>query len=260
MRPCINYSPTAVSLWRRGLVPVERFKAAGLHEWVPQAINDGPTYLHFPLGTNPGRISGGTVEQVRFWRDKTQTRHVNIHLVSDVEVEQTQPIPQMFEICVGELCDAFGPENVVAENVVARADGSLCRPEAVDPDVISDVVNKLGCGLLLDTAHLRITCLEMGWDFTDTLMRMPIDRLAEWHVCGCQVRKGEKKMRDSMPMTDEDWRITELVADLVTKGRARTPETVTLEYGGIGPKFDWRTDETVIERDLTRLASIIESW
>ena len=261
MKPCINYSPAAVGLWQEGKIEVERFKVSAFHDWTESALSVAPAYLHFPLDTGPAGVTGGTVQAIRADLARTGTQFVNVHLVADPATSMTdQEVDAMFDKCLTGLVSPFGPEKVIAENVVSRADGSLSQRRSVEPEAMSRAIERAACGLLLDTAHLRITCIEHGWNLEGTLLALPLGRLAEWHVCGCQIAPGESKLRDSMPMTDEDWRLTETVARLVETGKAAKPKVVTLEYGGIGPKFDWRTDPAVITADLNRLHALIADW
>lgn len=261
MKPNINFSHVAIDLSSAGAVEVGKFKVAAFHDWTEDALKLVPAYLHFPLETTSGGVIGGNMGDCEADLARTGTEYLNVHLVADPANPMTdQQIDAMFDSCLDTLAERFGPQTVIAENVVSRVDGSLSQRRAVEPDAISRALKRSGCGLLLDTAHLRISCLEHGWDWREALHAMPLDRLTEWHVCGCQILPDEQKTRDSMPMTDEDWLVTEEVVRLVESGQAAKPSVVTLEYGGIGPKFDWRTDPSVICTDLNRLHSLITSW
>ncbi len=51
-----------------------------------------------------------------------------------------------------------------------------------DPAFIAEVVDAVGCGLLLDLAHLQVSADWLGLDPVAYLDRLPLDRVVEVHV------------------------------------------------------------------------------
>ena len=86
-------------------------------------------------------------------------------------------------------------------------------------------------------------------------MDLPIDCLRELHVTGAQPHEG--RLRDSMPMGEPDWDLLAQVMTDVLCGYAAEPWVVALEYGGVGPGFDWRSDPRVIAEQIARLRALV---
>jgi uncharacterized protein (UPF0276 family) len=121
----------------------------------------------------------------------------------------------------------------------------------VEPENIHQMTDEFDVGFLLDTAHASLSALALGVRAEDYLQQLPLDQLADWHVTGTQLWDGE--WRDSMSMSEEDWSLAELLVALMKKGIARSPAMATLEYGGMGEMFSWRSDPAELEITLKRL-------
>lgn len=242
------------------MITVDRWKCAWNQEWIEEAQRKGSIYIHFPFVTDPEGLGDVDWAEVTDLMAKTGTPMVNIHLSADPEkfVEEAGREEKLRDValrCVGELCERFGPEKVAVENVVSRANGGLSAVEAVRPELISWLLEQTGAGLILDTAHLRLNCLEQGWDLTATLDQMPLDRLKELHITGVSEARGI--LHDSMPMGAEDWALAEDVFSRIDAGAAGRPWCVALEYGGIGPVFEWRSEPDVMETDTDQLRRLL---
>nr|MDQ3327776.1 DUF692 domain-containing protein [Chloroflexota bacterium] len=139
---------------------------------------------------------------------------------------------------------------LVVENVPCYAPGDSLLPHPRDPHVIAAVCERTGVGLLLDLAHARIAAHNRGEDAYAYLSALPLDRVCEVHVCG-PAADADGVMRDEhQEMGEEDYAV-------LTWTLERTqPLAVTLEYGGTGPHFNWRSDAATLERQLLRLRAI----
>ncbi|MDI9641381.1 DUF692 family protein [Kamptonema cortianum] len=270
MQLAVNQSAPALQLYAQGDSPIDLIKCAWFNDWITESQAIAPSYVHFPLLTSPDGLiidDGRPVDwnEIENSLHSTQSHHLNIHAFADPKLFDTDDsssprrILESTQRCVDEAHSALPETQVIVENVVSRAGGKLCHPYATNPEFFSDLVQKSECGLLLDTAHLRITCLEQGWDWIEIIESMPLHALEEWHVCGCQIPERDKVFYDSMPMTDEDWEITKHVLKLIRRNSAKVPKIVALEIGGIGGKFEWRTDYEVIRDDLNCLKTLLDS-
>lgn len=271
MKLAINYSPEAEALAGRGAVDFDLFKCPP--PWDPvvpehapdlfaRALAVRPVYLHFPLNAGDGSLGAADWEQVEEALAQTGTPFVNVHLLAptryfaDMPPGTTAPahVRRVLDALVrdvGVVAARFGPEQVIAENVVyGGAGGKVLRP-CVDPDVISEVVRQTGCGFLLDTAHARLSAAALGVGAQEYVARLPVARLAELHVTGA--RPENKRGRDSMPMGPEDWALAEWALGHIGAGAWGRPWAVALEYGGVGPIFAGRSEEGVIAEQLPRL-------
>lgn len=101
-----------------------------------------------------------------------------------------------------------------------------------------------------------MTCKYLKTDVYDYIKKLPLDRLKELHITGIQ-QDGNQRLRDSMPMTEEDWDLAGWVLKNIQTGNWPEPWVASLEYGGIGPAFEWRTDSKVLASQVPRLEELI---
>lgn len=138
---------------------------------------------------------------------------------------------------------------LLVENVPFYGFRGTLRP-ATDPDAIRAVCDETGVGLLLDLAHARVAAYHRGVDPTAYLAALPLDRVAEVHVCGPRLE--ERGLMDRhQDMVEEDYALLRWTLDHAQ------PRVVTLEYGGTGPIFETRNDAAALERQLARLNEMV---
>jgi len=277
MKLAINYSPQAAALARSEDVAMDLFKCPSpgdpdLQEYAERLISEAqavaPVYVHFPLNTGDSTITDASMALVGQILEETGTPYVNIHLtaenaafpdtpVDDRGFKVREKVIQSMISDVLRLTQRFGPDRVIAENVVYRGPSGRCMAAAVLPEVISAVVERTGCGLLLDTAHARLSANSLGISAMDYISALPVAMLTELHVTGA--RLSGKPAYDSMPLEEDDWQIVEWVLDHIHVGEWPQPWVVALEYGGLGPIFEWRSEPAVIAEHLPRLRRLILS-
>jgi uncharacterized protein (UPF0276 family) len=121
---------------------------------------------------------------------------------------------------------------------------------SVSPKLISELCYEYGVGLLLDIAHAKVAASGLGLSTIDYLLALPLERVKEIHAVG--TRTTDEGLRDNhLEMNEDDYEILEFVL-------TRTiPEIVTLEYGGFGEHFSWRSDKSSIERQLKKIHEIV---
>ena len=121
---------------------------------------------------------------------------------------------------------------------------------SVSPKLISELCEEHEIGLLLDLAHAKVAASGLGLPIKDYLLALPLGRVKEIHAVG--TRTTEDGLRDNhLEMTEDDYAILEFVL-----GRTNS-EIVTLEYGGFGEHFSWRSDKNALERQLKKIVEII---
>ncbi len=266
MRLAVNYSEAARSLLREGEIAFDLWKCAPLGELGGidnLSADDPPGYVHFPLDAGAPDFLDTDWSALERTLDATRTPFVNVHLnatkrqfpgCSDEDARAA--IRDRFRVALELLATRFGAERVLAENVVYRGPaGNFLRP-SVEPDLISEVVRDSGVRFLLDTAHATITCEGLSLRVEEYIAALPVDRLGELHVTG--VSPVEGRLRDSMPMTDRDRTLAGWVLQRIHSGEWPDPWLVALEYGGVGPIFEWRTDPEVLRRDLIWLRQLAQ--
>ncbi len=88
---------------------------------------------------------------------------------------------------------------------------------------ISQVLEKTGCGFLLDIGHARISAATLGVDVYDYLRGLPLKRVIQVHVSGPRLRAG-RLVDAHEPLQEIDYALLDFVLE-----QAR-PQVVTLEY------------------------------
>lgn len=239
-----------MGLRESGQLPVDLLKSALFEDWIATAQKSGPIYVHFPFGVSPNGVTNFDHPETDWaWvfrlLEETETTFLNLHIkIREAEYLDLsrESILETCIRCIEELASHIPKEQVIVENTVARAkDAPLVKASTLGP-FFRDLVAETGCGLLLDSAHLRISCIEMGLDFREEVLKFPLHELREWHICGVDKSPDKDILFDSMAMSEEDWQATAFIVAAIREGHARKPETVAIEYGGIGDKFEWRSD------------------
>ena len=290
----VNYSKQLAELIHAEQVNIDYFKCPAWPDLVVEAQELCQLYVHFPLNVGSGRgipINSETKEPVDWsmveaLMSQTDTRFVNLHLgqrskdIPDIPVDTTDPAH--IEILTGfmitdvqAVVDHFGPERVIIENVPGRK-GDILRPFIL-PEVIRRVVEETGCGLLFDASHARIAAEFLGMDVYEYIDTMPTEHTREIHITGIQIVDeawvtvlreagyAEEKIQDfagkkldHLPLIDEDWAFCHWLMQQIQAGNCGDPWVITLEYGGMGKRWDVMTDQIVLRQQVPRLYDMVK--
>ncbi len=264
----VNFSCEARALFAANEIAFDLWKCTPPGELggVENVLGNGhPAYVHFPFDAGRPELLGTDWDAVERLLDVTGTPHVNVHLNAHrkqfegvAEADRTEAVRGRFLRALEAMVARFGPERVVAENVVYRGEGGAFLRASVEPETIKAVVEASGCRLLLDLAHATLSCDALGIvDPRGYIEALPVHLLAELHVTGVGPDEGGRP-RDSMPMTERDWTLAEWTVGKVEHSVWPSPRMVALEYGGIGPIFDWRNEPSVIRTELARLGAMVD--
>lgn len=269
MRFAINYSPQAEKLWRERHIQLDLFKCP---DWPDLVLRVGAIhnlYVHTSLITWGRGRDKIDFAQLRRWLDTTETLVINTHFAlekadfaPDSRITPEKIVERAARL-LSPLCERFGADNIVIENL-PYPDGvwtDVLLPEIVDPAVISEVVRRTGCGLLLDIAHAIRSCEGTGREDVEAYLNaLPVHALRELHVVGILPEPDEDGVRhDHFAMTEADWAMTEWALDQIRAGNWRVPETMAFEYGGVGERFAWRSESAVIAAQAPRLYELAKS-
>ncbi len=270
MKFAINYSPQAEKLWREGHIQVDLFKCPDWRQLVERVRAIHPLYVHCSLITWHGELDQADFDELQRWLDTTETLVINVHFAlarSDFppasEVDPEAVIDYALRL-LSPLCERFGAENIVIENLIPYPPGvwiDAVLPEVVDPYVISEVVARTGCGLLLDIAHATLACEYTNQaDVKAYLNALPVHALRELHVVGILPEPDEDGIRhDHFALTDADWALADWALAQIRAGKWRKPDTMAFEYGGVGKRFAWRSQSAVIAGQAPRLYQLAKS-
>lgn len=234
------------------------------NEEIPQSYKNYGTLLLHGVGTDVPQHTGASQLDDIDWsmiREKTsfcESSFIGLHCVtykSDwVEQEVTcemvkERMSNFIRTWKKQLNLDLLIENVPYTHYYESNNPGFMK-HSVSPKLISDLCREHEIGLLLDLAHAKIAASGLNIPLNDYLLALPLELVREIHVVG--TRNTEDGLRDNhLEMEDEDYEILEFALKM-TK-----PEIVTLEYGGFGEHFSWRSDKAAIERQLKRIAELI---
>jgi len=258
MQLAINFSNAAAELLAAGKIRLDRFKTPDWPDMISAASKFLPVAVHF--GINVGADDSFTTDWAQADRiaHETHTKLINVHLAPRAK-DFPDPDPRaVANRLITDVCKAaafFGPDRVMAENIPLGNPEENFAPACVDPVVIAEVLAESGAGLLLDISHARLSAMHLGIDERDYLESLPVERIREMHVTGLQTVDG--RLRDHMPFTPADWEITRWAFDRIAAGDWATPDIVAFEYGGVGGKFEWRTDRAAIAEQVPILYDLV---
>src|SRR5680860_1391303 len=260
-RLAINFSPQAAELLDSGTIELDVFKVPDWDELIAEAERYRPVYVHFP------HQIGAAHERPELTRAAelmaaTGTKALNVHVapsserfpdlaVGDAGDDAVAAVVDGLVVDLTPACERFGAEAVLAENLIYRGDGHGMLRAGVEPAALHALVERTGCGFLLDVSHARISAATLGLDPWAYLDALPVQALQELHFSGVNLLDGS--LRDHLPFNEDDWKFVDGVVGRVKGGAWAAPTTVTFEYGGVGPVFSWRSDIDIIAEQLPRL-------
>lgn len=284
MEFAINWSPQARDLLRAGKIKIDRFKCPDWAGMIADAREDAPIYVHFPLAIGRKMLADRDWAAIEALRTNTDTPFINLHLEPNRQALGDLDDEALINYCIEEIrgvTDRFGGENVVVENVPYFRYQTDRFEAAVQPQHIARIIREAGVRFLFDIGHARMAADTLGIDAQAYIRALPLERLSELHVTGVvafdqaveervrQAGLGELfeqyrpyyergRLMDHFGMeSDEDWRAFEWVMGLIRDGVAAAPRLVSFEYGGTGKLFVWRSDSSVIARDVPRFYALV---
>jgi uncharacterized protein (UPF0276 family) len=199
--------------------------------------------------------------QVDFWSafdqdalktalEVTQTQYLSMHLECVVPEDGFQAGVFLRNLCVdvSTLHDLTGLETKLENaSVSAPRPGRPESPLALaDPSFIKEALSATGSRFVLDVAHAQVSASRLGKEPSAYIRELPLDLVDEVHVSGVALVDGALRDRH-VEMDEESYALAGMVL-----GLAR-PRTVTLEYGGLGPVFESRSDRDALLRQIKRL-------
>ena len=273
MNFAINYSPQAADLSKQGEIEIDLFKCPDWPELIEEASALAPVYVHFPLVAGHPSLYKTDWRNVERVLEQTNTPFVNVHLevitevypqmaVNTADPHDSERITERLIDDIRYIAEHVGAERVIAENIIYRGHRRNVLRPCVQPEVIRTVIEETDCGFLLDLSHARISAHylgveEAGVDVWSYLEGLPLERLKELHLTGIHFHEG--KLSDHLPLTDFDWEMTERIFGAIRAGVWGEPQTVSFEYGGLGPIFAWRSRKEVIAEQVPRLYGLVHA-
>lgn len=252
-----NYSPELMKLINDEQVKVDWIKLSKELRYEEQfrAVNSiKPILFHMvPRATSHKFSEGWNYEKLNIAIEECQSPHVGIHLLhSRDNPKEVLTRETLKEDVIEKLLHK--KENINTELLIENMPQNYLLKGYeyfAEPEMISEICDEAGIGLLLDLAHLKISAWYRGESELEYLKRLPLHLVREIHVSG--PRKRDSGYYDiHQNMREEDFEFLEAVLSLTN------PRIVTLEYGGEGEDYKDSSDTQLLEIQLTRLASLLE--
>ncbi len=266
----VNYSSQAARLLIEGQISVDLFKVLSNPDLIEIASYDADVYVHLPLRAGRGNLDTVDWDFIEDMLLQTNTPYVNLYLAPhapdfpELALDTNDPVwrGRLIERMIRDVMivkERFGGDRVILENAPWDVTPGYAVPRpAIEPEVIRQIVNETGCGLLLDLAHARISALYLGITVEDYISHLPVHSLREMHICGVQYDAYTDSWRDHFEMSEADWHLVEWAFSQIQQGKWGTPSIVALEYGGVTPRLEWRSEPSVILKELTRLGKLMD--
>lgn len=265
MKFALNYSHPAAALLRAGDIELDLWKCPDWVDLVDEVLAAHPVYVHFPFQVGQGGFDPERLDAAAQLADKTATFYINAHISPRLEdLGADTSAAHVIELALRDtlhLTHFFGAERVILENIPYPESPPYLnnKPETITlPEVIREVINQGGVGLLLDIGHARRSAIHFGMDTRDYIRQLPLDRLRELHITGVGANP-QGGITDHLAMTDADWDLFGWVLDQVRTGTASTPGIVACEYGGLGEGFAWRNDPAVMQVEVPRMLAMVRA-
>lgn len=180
---------------------------------------------HFAL-TRVGR-SLDTDHLAPLWYTKEALDHVSIRIDS---LQQALGIPLVLE-------------NITTTFIIGEADYE-------EPEFITKVCERTGCGLLLDITNIHINAHNRGFDALEMLKRYPMESVVQLHLAGGEMHGTRFSDTHSQEIEGPNEGVWELLRYVAAHA---SPKAVIIERDA-----NFKEDfETMVLRDLRRARSII---
>lgn len=260
-----NYSPALLDLLEKGKIEIDYIKLSlypGLEEGFEPGIFGLPVLVHGINPPGPERL-GAEVHPELDWGRLNRivfelgSPHLGVHLAvnGDDIVGKLDQKKTREKLIKGAQAWNDGLEvPLLGENVpdspYYQKKGVL--PWAGDPWLIDEVCREAGIGLLLDLAHARVSAWTRGMEIKEYLSVLPLDLVGEIHLAAPLMTQKNGLRDRHLELEKIDYNLFEWVL-----GKC-SPEIVTLEYGGPGEHFSWRSDPEAIIRQIERIGEIVK--
>lgn len=191
------------------------------------------------------------LKQVRRFLDEIKAPWTSDHLcftmVDHTNLSELIPIPFSRESAnnvierIKIVQDVFERPFMV-ENVTRYV--TISDREMSEAEFISTIVDRSGCGLLLDVTNAHLNSLFHGYDAREFISSLPLDRVGQMHLAGWETEDGKIVDSHDAPVPPEVW---DLFSYVISK---TGPSSVLVEWDNLCPNVDRLLEETQIADKL----------
>ncbi|WP_084404143.1 DUF692 domain-containing protein [Marinobacterium litorale] len=127
--------------------------------------------------------------------------------------------------------------------------------QMAETEFINEVLQRTGCGLLLDINNVYVSCINHGWNSAHYINALPLDRIGEIHLAGFS--RDQDDLGAPLLIDSHDAPVAKAVWTLYRQTLERCgPKPTLIERDGNLPSLTTLADEALqaasIQRDLHR--------
>jgi len=259
MKLAVNSSAPLHALLAQEAVQVDLIKCPEWDGIVNASRQLAPAYIHFEIAIGNASVQHLEFTMIKRFLETTATPHLNVHLAGDGQLLSDSHKYQVrlvdaWKTDIETIREQLPDTIIVAENLPYVPIYSENRI-ANHTWMISELLESMDLGLLLDLSHSRITAAYEDQDYQILTESLPVQRLRELHLTGIKPYAGY--LTDHFEMNADDFIAAEWAITLIKSGKWREPEIVAFEYGGFGDIFAWRSEEWVVREQVPALWQMI---
>lgn len=259
MKLAVNSSAPLQALLAQEAVQVDLIKCPEWEGMVNTARQLAPVYIHFEIAIGNASVRHLDFTMIKRFLETTETPHLNVHLGGDKQLNTDSHRDQVklldaWKVDIETIREQLPDTIIVAENLPYMPIYSENRI-ANHSWMISELLESMDIGLLLDLSHSRITAAYEDQDYQVLTETLPVQRLRELHLTGIKPYAGY--LTDHFEMNADDFAAAEWAITQIKSGKWREPEIVAFEYGGFGDVFAWRSEEWVVREQVPALWRMI---
>jgi uncharacterized protein (UPF0276 family) len=103
------------------------------------------------------------------------------------------------------------PTPLILENITCPF--IMPGSELSEAEFLAEVLERTGCGMLLDVTNLHTNAVNLGSDPEEALARLPLERVVQLHFVGGHAWNGTLIDSHSQPTPPEVWQLMEAVVE-----------------------------------------------
>ena len=211
-----------------------------------------PHGLNLSLGSAEGihlEYLNELVELIQYVKPPWWSEHIAFTKAGEIEIGHLSPLPfnqasiNAFCANILEVQDRIETP-IILENITYTVD--LPWNEMEENKFLGELLDRTGCGLLLDVTNLFINSQNHGYDPVEFLKTIPAERIIQLHFVGGMIKEGKWIDNHSQNTQDDIFRLIDSVLQYApVKG-------IILERDDNFPPFSPLTDELERARNLGR--------
>ena len=145
------------------------------------------------------------------------SEHISFTQAAGVEIGHLSPTPfnqAALEVLVDNI--QMAQEEIEAPLILENITYTMALPwnDMSEHEFLAELLERTGCGLLLDVTNLFINSRAHGYDAKKLLEALPAERVVQLHFVGCEEINGELVDNHSQDTNEGIWELLETVLEM----------------------------------------------